>query len=80
MAYEAKGLGDAGDASRGAAVRDSPVLTHVRNPILSRSDEPPTSFRGVDSVRSRPTRVGMRPMMRIGEYVRGGALNRSVDG
>ena len=44
-------------------------IDDVRNPVLSRSDELPTSFGGVGHVRSRPTRVGMRPMMRIEEYV-----------
>ena len=56
------------------------MISTVRNPVLSRSDEPPTSFGGVDSFRSGPTRVGMRPMTRVGKYVRGGAPNRSVDG
>ena len=55
-------------------------LCSVRNPVLSRSDEPPTSFGGVGSFRSGPTRVRMRPMTRVGKYVRGGAPNRSVDG
>ena len=41
----------------------------VRNPVLSRSNEPPTSFGGVGSCQSRLTRVGMRPMTRIGKYV-----------
>ena len=41
----------------------------VRNPILSHSDEPPTSIGGVGSIQSRLTRVRMRLMMRIGEYV-----------
>ena len=66
-------LDDAASPSLPPVCPDSPDTSasevDVRNPVLSRSDEPPTSFGGAGSFRSGPTRVGMRPMMRIGEYV-----------
>ena len=57
-----------------------PTIVTVRNPFLSCSNELPTSSGGIDSIQSSLTRVGMRLMMRIREYVQGSVLKRSVDG